>query len=148
MENSLENDLKNNFKAFSPEFHRHQPEIKSFLASIKGTNNKIVFTPHLLPLFRGEYITAYLEVENFNEDLNNCYENYYNESKFVRILKKGTIPELSKVQNTNFCDIGVFINENTVVVHSAIDNLIKGAAGQAIQCLNLMIGEKEEYILE
>tara|TARA_B100001248_G_scaffold149210_1_gene111935 strand:- start:868 stop:1632 length:765 start_codon:yes stop_codon:yes gene_type:complete len=148
VENSLENDLKNNFKAYSPEFHRHQPEIKSFLASIKGTNNKIVFTPHLLPLFRGEYITAYLEVENFNEDLNNCYENYYNESKFVRILKKGTIPELSKVQNTNFCDIGVFINENTVVVHSAIDNLIKGAAGQAIQCLNLMIGEKEEYILE
>ena len=67
---------------------------------------------------------------------------------FVRILKKGTMPELSKVQNTNFCDIGVFKNENTVVVHSAIDNLIKGAAGQAIQCLNLMIGEKEEYILE
>ncbi len=148
VENSLENDLKNNFKAYSPEFHRHQPEIKSFLASIKGTKNKIVFTPHLLPLFRGEYITVYLEVENFNEDLNNCYENYYNDSKFVRILKKGTIPELSKVQNTNFCDIGVFKNENTVVVHSAIDNLIKGAAGQAIQCLNLMIGEKEEYILE
>lgn len=147
VESSLENDLKNNFKAYSPEFHRHMPEIKSFLASIKGTDNKIVFTPHLLPLFRGEYITAYIEVEKFNQDLNDCYEKYYSESKFVRVLKKGTIPELAKVQNTNFCDIGVFKNENSIVVHSVIDNLIKGAAGQAIQCFNLMIGEKEEYNL-
>ena len=147
VESSLENDLKNNFKAYSPEFHRHMPEIKSFLASIKGTDNKIVFTPHLLPLFRGEYITAYIEVEKFNQDLNDCYEKYYSESKFVRVLKKGTIPEVAKVQNTNFCDIGVFKNENSIVVHSVIDNLIKGAAGQAIQCLNLMIGEKEEYNL-
>ena len=148
VENSLENDLQNNFKAYSPEFHRHQPEIKNFLSSKKGTVNEINFTPHLLPIFRGEYITAYLELKDTQEDLNQLFENHYNSNKFVRILNKGTIPELSKVQNTNFCDIGIFKNQGCAVIHSAIDNLVKGAAGQAIQCFNLMIGEKEEYILE
>ena len=148
VENSLENDLQNNFKAYSPEFHRHQPEIKNFLSSKKGTVNEIIFTPHLLPIFRGEYITAYLELKDMQEDLNQLFENHYNSNKFVRILNKGTIPELSKVQNTNFCDIGIFKNQSCAVIHSAIDNLVKGAAGQAIQCFNLMIGEKEEYILE
>ena len=148
VENSLENDLQNNFKAYSPEFHRHQPEIKHFLSSKKGTVNEIIFTPHLLPIFRGEYITAYLELKDMQEDLNQLFENHYNSNKFVRILNKGTIPELSKVQNTNFCDIGIFKNQGCAVIHSAIDNLVKGAAGQAIQCFNLMIGEKEEYILE
>ena len=100
-----------------------------------------------MPLFRGEYVTAYIEIGDFKEDLNNFYENYYNNFEFVRVLKKGTVPELKKVQNTNFCDIGVFENENCVVIHSAIDNLVKGAAGQAIQCFNLLIGEKEGYIL-
>jgi N-acetyl-gamma-glutamyl-phosphate reductase len=147
VESELEKELKNNFKAYSPEFHRHQPEIKAFLSSVKGSENEIIFTPHLLPLFRGEYVTAYIEIENFKEDLNNLYENYYNNCEFVRVLKKGTVPELKKVQNTNFCDIGVFENENCVVIHSAIDNLVKGAAGQAIQCFNLLIGEKEGYIL-
>ena len=148
VESSLENDLQNNFKAYSPEFHRHQPEIKNFLSSKKGTVNEIIFTPHLLPIFRGEYITAYLELKDMQEDLNQLFENHYNSNKFVRILNKGTIPELSKVQNTNFCDIGIFKNQGCAVIHSAIDNLVKGAAGQAIQCFNLMIGEKEEYILE
>ena len=147
VESELEKELKNNFKAYSPEFHRHQPEIKAFLSSVKGSENEIIFTPHLLPLFRGEYVTAYIEIGDFKEDLNNFYENYYNNSEFVRVLKKGTVPELKKVQNTNFCDIGVFENENCVVIHSAIDNLVKGAAGQAIQCFNLLIGEKEGYIL-
>ena len=148
VENSLENDLQNNFKAYSPEFHRHQPEIKNFLSSKKGTVNEIIFTPHLLPIFRGEYITAYLELNDMQEDLNQLFENHYSSNKFVRILNKGTIPELSKVQNTNFCDIAIFKNQGCTVIHSAIDNLVKGAAGQAIQCFNLMIGEKEEYILE
>lgn len=147
VESELEKELKNNFKAYSPEFHRHQPEIKAFLSSVKGSENEIIFTPHLLPLFRGEYVTAYIEIGDFKEDLNNFYENYYNNFEFVRVLKKGTVPELKKVQNTNFCDIGVFENENCVVIHSAIDNLVKGAAGQAIQCFNLLIGEKEGYIL-
>ena len=148
VEGSLKKDMENNFKAYSPEFHRHQPEIKSFLEENFNLNSNLIFVPHLLPIFRGEYITAYVDIEGFKGDLSDLYTNYYEGKTFVRVLKKGTVPELKKVQNTNFCDISPFFNENTAVIHVAIDNLIKGAAGQAIQCLNLMIGEKEEYTLK
>ena len=148
VEESLRDEIENNFKAYSPEKHRHQPEIKSFLKDNFGISSEIIFTPHLIPTFRGEYITAYVDLVEFGEDITKLYKNFYKDKSFVRILEKGTIPEIKKVQNTNYCDISIFKNMESTVIHVAIDNLIKGAAGQAIQCLNLMINEKEEYNLE
>ena len=83
-------------------------------------------------------------IEKQEEDFQEIYENFYEKEKFVRVLSKGTIPELKKVQNTNFCDISIFKKKNILTVHIAIDNLLKGAASQAVQCLNLMSGVKED----
>ena len=144
VENELADKIENNFTAYSPEFHRHQSEISHFLEKQLGSNPFIVFTPHLIPTFRGEYVTCYLKIEKQEKDFQEIYENFYKKEKFVRVLPKGTIPELKKVQNTNFCDISIFNKKNILTVHIAIDNLLKGAASQAVQCLNLMSGVKED----
>ena len=144
VENELSGEIKDNFKAYSPEFHRHQSEISHFLEKHYGLTPFIIFTPHLIPTFRGEYVTCYLQIENQENNFQEIYENFYKNEKFVRVLPKGTIPELKKVQNTNFCDISIFKKNNILTVHIAIDNLLKGAASQAVQCLNLMSGVKED----
>ena len=139
----LSDDIVDNFKAYSAQSHRHQFEIGHFFKKNYKLNNKIVFTPHLLPIFRGEYVTCYVETSNFEDSIQETYENFYKNEKFVRVLTKGTVPELKKVQNTNFCDISLFMKENILTIHIAIDNLMKGAASQAIQCFNLMSGANE-----
>ena len=144
VENKLSVEIEDNFKAYSPEFHRHQSEISHFLEKQYGSAPFIIFTPHLIPTFRGEYVTCYLEIENPENNFQEIYENFYKNEKFVRVLPKGTIPEIKKVQNTNFCDLSIFKKKNILTVHIAIDNLLKGAASQAVQCLNLMSGVKED----
>mgnify|MGYP005712633835 FL=1 len=93
-----------------------------------------------LPLFRGEYVTLYCEVSQNDLDLNELYESYYEKHKLVRVKEKGEIAEIKEVINTFYCDISVSyaFQSNTIIVNSAIDNLLKGAASQAIQCLDIM----------
>ena len=140
VENGLEEDIKENFKSYNVGFHRHQPEIKDFLKTEFNLDHEIIFIPHLLPLFRGEYVTLYCEVSQNDLDLNELYESYYEKHKLVRIKEKGEIAEIKEVINTFYCDISVSYDfqSNTIVVNSAIDNLLKGAASQAIQCLDIM----------
>ena len=140
VENGLEEDIKENFKSYNVGFHRHQPEIKDFLKIEFGLDHEIIFIPHLLPLFRGEYVTLYCEVTQNDLNLNELYESYYEKHKVVRIKQKGEIAEIKDVINTIYCDISVSyaFQSSTIVVNSAIDNLLKGAASQAIQCLDIM----------
>ena len=140
VENGLEEDIKENFKSYNVGFHRHQPEIKDFLKMEFNLDHEIIFIPHLLPLFRGEYVTLYCEVSQNDLDLNELYESYYEKHKLVRVKEKGEIAEIKEVINTFYCDISVSyaFQSNTIVVNSAIDNLLKGAASQAIQCLDIM----------
>ena len=140
VENGLEEDIKENFKSYNVGFHRHQPEIKDFLKTEFNLDHEIIFIPHLLPLFRGEYVTLYCEVSQNDLDLNELYESYYEKHKLVRVKEKGEIAEIKEVINTFYCDISVSyaFKSNTIIVNSAIDNLLKGAASQAIQCLDIM----------
>ena len=140
VENGLEDDIKENFKSYNVGFHRHQPEIKDFLKIEFNLDHEIIFIPHLLPLFRGEYVTLYCEVTQNDLKLNDLYEGFYAEHNFVRVKATGEIAEIKDVINTFYCDISVSyaFQSNTIVINSAIDNLLKGAASQAIQCLDIM----------
>ena len=140
VENGLEEDIKENFKSYNVRFHRHQPEIRDFLKIEFNLDHEIIFIPQLLPLFRGEYVTLYCEVTKNDLNLNGLYENYYESHKLVRIKQKGEIAEIKDVINTFYCDISLSyaFQSNTIVINSAIDNLLKGAASQAIQCLDIM----------
>jgi N-acetyl-gamma-glutamyl-phosphate reductase len=140
VENGLEEDIKENFKSYNVGFHRHQPEIKDFLKIEFNLDHEIIFIPHLLPLFRGEYVTLYCELTQNNLKLNDLYEGFYAEHNFVRVKATGEIAEIKDVINTFYCDISVSyaFQSNTIVINSAIDNLLKGAASQAIQCLDIM----------
>jgi N-acetyl-gamma-glutamyl-phosphate reductase len=140
VENGLEEDIEENFKSYNVGFHRHQPEIKDFLKIEFNLDHEIIFIPHLLPLFRGEYVTLYCEVTQNDLKLNDLYEDFYAEHNFVRVKATGEIAEIKDVINTFYCDISVSyaFQSNTIVINSAIDNLLKGAASQAIQCLDIM----------
>ena len=140
VENGLEEDIKENFKSYNVGFHRHQPEIKDFLKIEFNLDHEIIFIPHLLPLFRGEYVTLYCELTQNDLKLNDLYEGFYAEHNFVRVKATGEIAEIKDVINTFYCDISVSyaFQSNTIVINSAIDNLLKGAASQAIQCLDIM----------
>ena len=140
VENGLTEEIKENFKSYNVSFHRHQPEIKDFLKTEFNIDHEIIFIPHLLPLFRGEYVTIYCEVTQSDLSLADLYKTYYEKHQLVRIKKKGDIAQIKDVINTFFCDISVSyaFQSNTIVINSAIDNLLKGAASQAIQCLDIM----------
>jgi len=127
--------------------HRHTPEIEQGLSEAAGEPVVISFTPHLAPMNRGIITTAYARLNKYKgpESLLKLYAKFYKDSYFVRILGKGNYPTVSSVKGTNFCDIGLYSDLRTkrVVVMSAIDNLVKGAAGQAVQNMNLMYGFEE-----
>jgi len=134
-------------KAYKIGTHRHTPEIEQVL-----NFEKLTFTPHLTPMNRGILATCYVEpVSDISqEELNNLYANFYKDEYFVRIITDGTSAETRWVKGSNFCDISVFKDERTggIIVTGAIDNLVKGAAGQAIQNLNIMFDLKEQTGLE
>lgn len=137
------------YEAYGVTKHRHTPEIEQILGG-----QKIVFTPHLAPANRGILATVTLKIRpgvNLTyEKLRETYDSYYKNSKFVRILDEGQYPKTRNVVGTNFCEIGLGINEDAgvVIAISALDNLVKGAAGQAVQCANLTMGLNEEAGLE
>ena len=137
-------EVTENFSAYSILNHRHVPEV----LMISGLEEReFSFTAQLLPLDRGILETIYFRATNgaTAEDLLAIYEKRYADEPFIRLYKPGHVPDLRAVQRTNFCDIGVTFDQATgrAVVVSAIDNLVKGAAGQAVQNMNLMLGLAE-----
>lgn len=133
----------NSFYAYKPFQHQHVPEISQHLKSVGEFTDDFVFMTHSLPVSRGIFASCYLETTNIltNEDLKNLYELFYKNSFFVRIVENS--PDINWVKTTNFCDISAHSNGRQIAVFSAIDNLVKGAAGQAIQNMNLMFGLDE-----
>jgi LysW-gamma-L-alpha-aminoadipyl-6-phosphate/LysW-L-glutamyl-5-phosphate reductase len=134
----------NSFYAYKPFEHQHVPEISQHLRTISDLDPELVFMTHSLPVSRGIFTSCYMEtkVNITNEDLQNILRTFYQGSFFVRQVSGS--PDINWVKNTNFCDIAAYSSGSSVVVFSAIDNLVKGAAGQAVQNLNLMFGLDEK----
>jgi N-acetyl-gamma-glutamyl-phosphate reductase len=133
----------NSFYAYKPFTHQHVPEIEQELEHVGDWTNELVFMTHSLPVARGIFASIYAETktELSDEDLRKIFADYYRESFFVRLVQGS--PDINWVKTTNFCDIGFAARGKQIVVFSAIDNLVKGAAGQAIQNMNLMFGLDE-----
>jgi N-acetyl-gamma-glutamyl-phosphate reductase len=134
----------NSFFAYKPFTHQHVPEISQCLKSVGCFENDFVFMTHSLPVSRGIFASCYAEFseEISQKDLRQIYQDFYQDSFFVRIVENS--PDINWVKITNFCDIAVNVQGKQVVVFSAIDNLVKGAAGQAVQNMNLMFGLNEK----
>ncbi len=141
-EELLLSEMYGNVRAYSINKHRHLPEILQELKKM-GFKGEFAFTTHLLPVSRGIYstLTVHLNSELDENQISSSYKNQYENSKFVRIRENA--PELKWVVGTNFCDINVSVKNKVVIITSAIDNLIKGAAGQAIQNMNKIYGWEE-----
>lgn len=142
-------EVGENFKAYEVAgSHRHIPEIEQLFGEIAGNPLVVQFTPHILPMVRGMLITAYMRLKKKYsvEEVWDIYSKIYQNEPFVRIYPLGQFPQTANVRGSNFCDIGLQIDERTnrLIVISCIDNLIKGAAGQAIQNMNLMHNMPEE----
>jgi N-acetyl-gamma-glutamyl-phosphate reductase len=138
-----------NFKAYGVSGHRHLPEISQGLTTMSGEPIKLTFVPHLTPLIRGIHATLYAPLKA-QADLQALFEQTYADEPFVDVLPSGAHPETRSVRGSNHCRIAVHRPQNgdTVVVLSVIDNLVKGAAGQAVQNMNLMLGYPETTGLE
>ena len=140
---SLKDDIQENFRAYATGGHRHLPEIIEVLEGIYESSLKINFLPHLIPAMRGIYSTIYVNFEDTNhQSIEEIYRDFYQDSLNIELMRDGQVPEILKVAETNNCQIGIYQSaiENQIVIISAIDNLVKGAAGQAIECYNLMTG--------
>ncbi|MFA5805298.1 MAG: N-acetyl-gamma-glutamyl-phosphate reductase [Melioribacteraceae bacterium] len=140
--NMLFSEVNESVRAYKVGNHQHIPEIKQYLEHFSGVETNFSFVPHLLPVTRGIYTTIHTSLKNNIDETEviNAFKHNYSSAPFIRFI--GTeIPEMKNVVNTNFCDIGFKIYENgTLVLFSTIDNLVKGAAGQAIQNMNIMFG--------
>ncbi len=149
---SLFCEVNGGFKAYKVGNHRHTPEIEQELNSLSGEKFAISFTPHLLPVKRGILSTIYanLKKEATSQELHSLYSSFYAEEKFVRICPSGLFPNISSVCGSNYCDIGLTIDLRTkrLIIVSAIDNLVKGAAGQAVQNMNILCNFKEDEGLQ
>lgn len=137
-------ECNENVRAYGVASHRHNPEIDQILGGLAGKKVITSFTPHLIPMNRGILATIYadLAVKRSAEEIISAYKDIYKDAVFVRVLEKGRLPATKYVTGSNYCDIGIVVDERVdrVVVLSAIDNLVKGAAGQAVQNMNIMFG--------
>ncbi len=140
-------EANESFKAYKVAGHRHNPEMEEVLSHEARAQVKITFVPHLVPISRGILTTIYANlVQNIlPEDIQNCIASFYSDSPFIRICPGDKPPDTSNVRGTNYCDIGFKLDErnNRLILISAIDNLVKGAAGQAVQNMNIMLGLDE-----
>lgn len=145
-------EVNENIKAYGVASHRHTPEIEEQLSYAAGEPVLLNFTPHLIPMNRGILITAYasLKKEVSYEEVKAVYDKYYKEEKFVRVLAKDVCPQTKWVEGSNYVDVNFKIDPRTkrIIMMGAMDNLVKGAAGQAVQNMNLMFGLKESEGLE
>jgi N-acetyl-gamma-glutamyl-phosphate reductase len=144
---SLFCEVNENIKAYSLTNHRHTPEIEEQFSYASGEEVKINFTPHLVPMNRGILSTIYASLNKKvkYDEIKEIYKKYYSKEKFVRVLDGDVFPETKWVEASNYVDINFKIDERTnrIIVVGAMDNLVKGAAGQAIQNMNLMFGIEE-----
>lgn len=141
-------EVNESMKAYGVGTHRHTPEIEEQLGCACGRDDlKLIFTPHLVPMNRGILVTAYanLAKDVTYEDVKAAYDKYYDKEYFVRVLPKDVCPETRWVEGSNFVDIGFKIEPRTnrIIAMGALDNLVKGAAGQAVQNMNLLFGFEE-----
>lgn len=145
-------EVNENMKAYGVATHRHTPEIEEQLGYACGEKITINFTPHLVPMNRGILATAYasLKKDVTYEEVKAIYDKYYADEKFVRVLEKDVCPQTKWVEGSNYVDVNFKIDPRTnrIIMMGAIDNLVKGAAGQAVQNMNLMFGLKESEGLE
>ena len=145
-------EVNENMKAYGVATHRHTPEIEEQLGYACGEKITINFTPHLVPMNRGILATAYASLKNDApcEEVKAIYDKYYADEKFVRVLEKEVSPQTKWVEGSNYVDVNFKIDPRTnrIIMMGAIDNLVKGAAGQAVQNMNLMFGLKESEGLE
>ena len=150
-------EVNESIKAYGVTTHRHTPEIEEQLGYAAGEKITVNFTPHLVPMNRGILATEYASLNRkpdgtypVYEEIKAVYDRYYGKEKFVRVLDQGVCPETRWVEESNYVDIGFVIDERThrVVMMGALDNLVKGAAGQAVQNMNLLFGLKESEGLE
>src|SRR5258705_9004225 len=134
----------NSFYAYKPFTHQHVPEIEQELRSVGDWTSELIFMTHSLPVARGIFASIYVETQSIltEAQMHSLFADFYRESFFVRLVKGS--PDINWVKTTNFCDIGLAVRKNQLVVFSAIDNLVKGAAGQAVQNMNLMFGLDEK----
>jgi N-acetyl-gamma-glutamyl-phosphate reductase len=145
-------EVNEGFKAYGIGTHRHTPEIEQELSSAAGKSIRVNFTPHLLPVDRGILTTVYARLSKKTDTaaILNIYKKLYKDEPFVRVLDEGLFPNIKDVRGTNFCRIGVKVvsRTNTLIIVSAVDNLVKGAAGQAVHNMNIMFGFRETTGLE
>ena len=140
-------EVNENIKAYGVASHRHTPEIEEQLTYASGVKTVLNFTPHLVPMNRGILVTAYasLKKEVSYEEVKAVYDRYYENEQFVRVLEKGICPQTKWVEGSNYVDVNFQLDLRTgrVIMMGAMDNLVKGAAGQAVQNMNLMFGLPE-----
>ena len=140
-------DDKYDFKAYKVGIHQHTPEINQGLSGLAGKKINVVFVPHLLPVNRGILETIYVKkskkLKVKSKNLIQLYKNFYKKEPFMRIKAEGEFPRLKDVVGTNFCDIGIKESADSAIIIAAIDNLVKGASGQAVQNMNIMYGFPE-----
>ncbi|NDJ16944.1 N-acetyl-gamma-glutamyl-phosphate reductase [Myxacorys almedinensis] len=141
-------EAENSLGAYSVARHRHTPEIEQVCSDLSGHEVLVQFTPHLVPMVRGIFATVYATLRDpglVREDLLTIYSAFYRSSPWVKLLPSGVYPQTKWASGTNLCYIGIEVDPRTarVIVMATIDNLLKGQAGQAIQCLNLMMGWDE-----
>lgn len=145
-------EVNESIKAYGVTTHRHTPEIEDQLSYASGENVLINFTPHLVPMNRGILVTAYATLKQpaTYDEIKAVYDKYYQDEYFVRVLEKDVFPETRWVEGSNFVDVNFKIDERTnrIVMMGAIDNVVKGAAGQAVQNMNLLFGLAENTGLQ
>ena len=141
----LFSEVNENVKAYKINEHQHKPEINRVLGEVTGGKVDVVFTPHVVPINRGILTTVYMDLkkESGQVAITQIFKDFYKGKPFVRVAGEGTLPEIKDVRFTNYCDIGVKVTGKKAIVVSAIDNLLKGAAGQAVQNMNIMCGFEE-----
>ena len=155
--NNLYCEVNENIKAYGVATHRHTPEIEEQLGYAAGKDILVNFTPHLVPMNRGILVTEYATLTKkadgslpTYEEIRAVYDKYYADEYFVRVLEKNVCPETKWVEGSNFVDVNFKIDERTgrIIMMGALDNIVKGAAGQAVQNMNLMFGLDEKEGLE
>ncbi len=145
-------EVNEGFKAYAVATHRHTPEIEQELSLLAKRNIKVDFTPHLIPLDRGILTTIYVPLKKnlSTAKIIDSYKETYKNEPFINVLEEGKLPDVKIIRGTNLCEIGIVVNKRTktLIIITAIDNLVKGASGQAVHNMNIMMGFEEKTALD
>ncbi|QRN40703.1 MAG: N-acetyl-gamma-glutamyl-phosphate reductase [Neisseriaceae bacterium] len=139
-------EASDSMKAYALQGHRHYPEIQQNIALFdRDIAKKLIFVPHLIPMIRGMQATIYIKLRDNSIDLHEVFKDYYKNEKFIEVLPQGSVPETRNVRGSNICQLAVYrmYQSDCYAILSTIDNLMKGASGQAVQNMNVMFGLKE-----